>query len=170
MRCLNMSATGISIRRAATEDADALWALLERAVAADEYFSCAAEDSRESALAEWLSPDTDSFVAIEEGAVAGAFFLRPNYRGRGKHVASAAFAVANEGYWRGLGRVMFEYSLDPARQRGYRAMLLNYVPSTNRQALEHWRACGFAVAATIPQAIRHRSHGLIDAYVLHRFL
>jgi GNAT superfamily N-acetyltransferase len=169
-----MSTTGVSIRQAAADDAGALWTLLERAMAADEYFSCAAEDSREAALSEWLNPATEAYVALEgdttDGRLAGAFYLRPNYRGRGKHVASAAFAVATADYWRGLGRAMFQYSLEPARHRGYRAMLLNYVPSTNREALKHWRDCGFAVAATIPGAIRHQTHGPIDAYILHRFL
>ncbi len=49
-------------------------------------------------------------------------------------------------------------------------MQFNYVVSTNAPAVELYRKLGFAVVGTLPAAFRHRTLGLVDVYVMHRFL
>jgi ribosomal protein S18 acetylase RimI-like enzyme len=50
------------------------------------------------------------------------------------------------------------------------AMQFNYVVSTNMPAVELYKKLGFAIAGTLPKAFRHRDLGLVDAYVMYRFL
>lgn len=65
---------------------------------------------------------------------------------------------------------MVQDSLARARGDGYLAMQFNYVVSTNTPAVELYRKLGFAVVGTLPRAFRHRGLGLVDAYVMHKFL
>ena len=46
----------------------------------------------------------------------------------------------------------------------------NMVVSTNASAVALWKKFGFSVVGTLPQAYRRRELGLVDAYVMHRFL
>jgi hypothetical protein len=65
---------------------------------------------------------------------------------------------------------MGEHALREASQAGFVAMQFNFVVSTNAAAVALWRKLGFAVVGTVPKAFRHREHGLVDVYVMHRFL
>ncbi|MBA8887605.1 ribosomal protein S18 acetylase RimI-like enzyme [Dokdonella fugitiva] len=49
-------------------------------------------------------------------------------------------------------------------------MQFNYVVSTNTPAVELYRKLGFAVVGTLPKAFEHRRLGLVDVYVMFRFL
>lgn len=49
-------------------------------------------------------------------------------------------------------------------------MHFNYVVSTNGPAVALYRKLGFAVVGTLPEAFRHGRRGLVDVFVMHRFL
>jgi ribosomal protein S18 acetylase RimI-like enzyme len=70
----------------------------------------------------------------------------------------------------GIGRVMCEHSLEEARQAGFEAMQFNIVISTNTGAIKLWQSMGFEIVGTLPKVYRHKELGLVDAYVMHRFL
>jgi ribosomal protein S18 acetylase RimI-like enzyme len=42
--------------------------------------------------------------------------------------------------------------------------------STNSVAIELYKKLGFAIVGTLPKAFRHKTLGLVDAYVMYRFL
>jgi ribosomal protein S18 acetylase RimI-like enzyme len=44
------------------------------------------------------------------------------------------------------------------------------VVSTNEAAISVWRKHGFRIVGTLPKAFRHATLGLVDAFVMHRFL
>jgi ribosomal protein S18 acetylase RimI-like enzyme len=44
------------------------------------------------------------------------------------------------------------------------------VVSTNRPAVALYRKLGFDVVGTLPKAFRHGTLGLVDVFVMHRFL
>ena len=71
---------------------------------------------------------------------------------------------------KGIGRAMCEHSLKEAREAGFKAMQFNMVVSTNEAAIALWKNLGFAIVGTLPKAFRHKRLGLVDAYVMHRFL
>jgi ribosomal protein S18 acetylase RimI-like enzyme len=50
------------------------------------------------------------------------------------------------------------------------AMQFNYVVSTNAPAVELYKKLGFVIVGTLPKAFRHKQLGLVDAYVMYRFL
>jgi len=117
-----------------------------------------------------MKPATQTFVALDAGAILGAYYLRANYRGRGAHVANAGYVVAPAARGRGIARAMCEHSIETAREHGFRSIVFNYVVSTNAPALAVWKSCGFQVVGTIPAAFSHRAAGLVDVHVMHRFV
>ena len=49
-------------------------------------------------------------------------------------------------------------------------MQFNLVVRANTVTVALWQSLGFAIVGTLPQVFRHKSLGLVDAYVMHRFL
>ena len=111
-----------------------------------------------------------TYVACVGERIVGTYILKPNQLGLGSHVANASYMVASGARGQGIGRLMCEHSLEEARQAGFLAMQFNIVVSTNEAAVRLWKRCGFNVVGTLPQAFRHRELGLVDAYIMHRFL
>ncbi len=71
------------------------------------------------------------------------------------------------------GRIAGTYILKP-NQQGPGAHVANVqfnsVVSTNHAAIHLWQKMGFSIVGTVPRAFRHREFGLVDIYVMHRFL
>jgi ribosomal protein S18 acetylase RimI-like enzyme len=120
------------------------------------------------ALAYWLSPDKETFVAEENGAIVGTYFIRPNQAGGGAHVCNCGYMTHAEAVGRGVARSMCQHSLAYARERGYRAMQFNFVVSTNERAVRLWQSMGFEVVGRLPAAFRHPVHGYVDALVMYQ--
>ena len=53
---------------------------------------------------------------------------------------------------------------------GFLAMQFNLVVSTNERAVRLWKKLGFQIVGTLPKAFNHAQCGLVDAYVMYRFL
>ena len=49
-------------------------------------------------------------------------------------------------------------------------MQFNFVVSTNTPAVKLWQQLGFEIIGTLPKAFQHAELGLVDAYVMYRFL
>jgi GNAT superfamily N-acetyltransferase len=96
--------------------------------------------------------------------------LVANHPDLGSHVANASFMVDPAWQGKGAGRQLGEHCLAEARRAGFLAMQFNFVVSTNRSAVALWQNLGFAIVGTLPKVYRHRELGLVDAYVMHRFL
>lgn len=160
----------LTIRDASERDFDAMWEIFRRVVATGDTYVFAANTSREDAHAYFLGTNVRSWVADEDGRVVGMYKLIPNRRDRGSHVANASFMVHPDAFGRGVGRIMGEHCLDEARNAGYAAMQFNFVVSTNQPAVALWQKLGFTIVGTLPKVFRHETLGLVDAYVMHRFL
>lgn len=158
------------IRSALPTDANAIWRILEPTIRAAETYTLPADMSREEALAYWMSPGHEIFVAEEDGTVLGTYFLQANQRGGGAHVANCGYITAPTSTGRGVASAMCAHSLDHARGRGFSAMQFNFVIATNERAIQLWESFGFNTVGRIPAAFRHPALGLVDALVMHRFL
>jgi len=158
------------IRRADPHDAPAIVAIGRELVEEGTTYAFAPETTDDELRDFWLSPGARTFVAERDGEVVGCSLLRPNQQGRGAHVANAAYAVAARARGTGVGRALAEHSLAEARRLGFAAMQFNYVVSTNEAAVALWKSLGFATVGTQPGAFQHPRLGLVDAYVMHRFL
>ncbi|WIW89709.1 GNAT family N-acetyltransferase [Sphingobium sp. V4] len=158
------------IRRVATADHDAIWAILEPVIRAGETLAIPRDMSREATLALWLAPDRTVRVFEEDGRVLGLFYIRANQAGGGGHVANAGYVVAQDATGRGIARRMCAASLDLARDMGFRAMQFNFVITTNSRAVALWQAMGFAIVGRLPGAFLLPGGVYSDALVMYRDL
>jgi ribosomal protein S18 acetylase RimI-like enzyme len=154
------------IRPAVPQDRPAIWAILEPVIRAGETYTLDRDMSEEEALAYWIGPEKETFVAEDEGAILGTYNMRPNQRGGGKHVCNCGYMTSAQATGRGLARRMCLHSLSHARQRGYRAMQFNFVVSTNERAVRLWESLGFKVVGRLPLAFDHPQRGYVDALVM----
>ncbi|WP_242122573.1 GNAT family N-acetyltransferase [Sphingobium sp. Sx8-8] len=158
------------IRPVTTADHDAIWSIVEPAIRAGETLAIPRDMSREEALRLWTSPERTVRLLEEDGEILGVFYILANQAGGGSHVANAAYVTASHANGRGVARRMCAASLDLARQQGYRAMQFNFVIATNHRAVALWQAMGFGVIGRLPAVFDHPKEGLVDAFVMHRFL
>ena len=163
----------MKIRPATSNDRSAIWAIFEPVIRAGETFELPRDMSREAALAFWMPPGGDVFVVEAGEAVLGSYYLcshRGARRAHGSNVANGGFITAITATGRGVARAMCTHSIEHARTRGFQALQLNFVVSTNDRAVWLWQAMGFAIAERLPGAFAHPTHGKVDAFVMVRAL
>lgn len=160
----------IIIEQAQASDFDAIWPIFHQVVQQTDTYPYDPETTREQARSIWMSSDIATYVARIDGETVGTYILRPNQPGRGSHVANAGYMVSTDRQGQGVGKAMCEHSLEEARRQGFLAMQFNLVISTNGSAVALWEKMGFKIVGTLPAVYRHRELGLVDAYVMHRFL
>ena len=158
------------MRKAEEADLERIWEIFQRVVARGDSYVFPPDASLDEARAYWLSADFKTFVAILDDAVVGMYKLRPNNIGLGAHVSNASFMVDPDCQGRGIGKAMGLHCLEEARRDGYLAMQFNFVVSTNTPAVKLWQQLGFEIVGTLPKAFQHAELGLVDAYVMYRFL
>jgi len=160
----------VTIRPAVARDADSLWSIFQAVVATGTTYTFAPGTPRDVGVGYWFGTGVTSFVAEDDGRVVGMYKLVANQRDLGAHVANASFMVDPASAGKGVGRAMGVHCLREARRGGFLAMQFNFVVSTNTGAVELWKRLGFTIVGTLPRVFRHRDLGLVDAYVMHRFL
>ena len=144
--------------------------MLEPIVRAGETYTLPQEMSRQEALAYWFEPAHQVFIAEDNGSQVGTYFLRANQLGGGSHVANCGYVTAPWATGRGVARAMCTHSLERARDAGFKAMQFNFVVSTNDRAVRLWQSFGFEIVGRLPRAFQHPTRGLVDAYVMYRWL
>lgn len=160
----------MEIRKAEPHDAAAIAAIILPTIREGATYALDPRLSEADALAYWLSPDKETFVALEDGQLVGTYFLRPNQAGGGSHVCNCGYMTHAAATGRGIARRMCQHSLEYARSRGYRAMQFNLVVSTNERAVRLWQSLGFAIVGQLPLAFRHPTAGDVDAFVMYQRL
>ena len=160
------------LRQATLRDFEPIYDIFTRVLQAGETYSYTTEEmTPDRSLAYWMSaPGTHCMVAEVDGKVAGMAALRPNRTGRGKHVVNASFIVDEPYRNRGIARAFGEAALKLGKQLGYEAMQFNFVVATNDIAVDLWKSLGFEIIGTLPKGHHHAQHGLVDVFVMHRFL
>jgi ribosomal protein S18 acetylase RimI-like enzyme len=157
------------IRPAVPSDDEAIRQIIAPVIRAGETYALPADWTDAEALAYWGSPGHTVFVA-DDGAVVGTYYIRPNQRGGGDHVANCAFMTAASATGRGVAGAMCAHALHYAAAAGYKAMQFNFVVGTNTRAIALWRRFGFEIVGRLPGAFRHPTLGLVDALVMYREL
>jgi L-amino acid N-acyltransferase YncA len=160
----------MQIRRATEADLDEMWAIFRAVVATGDTLPFSEEMDKESFRLQWLEGSFSTYVASADARVLGMYQFGANHSGRGSHVANATYLVNPGDHGKGIGRALVEHSLSEASRAGFMAMQFNYVVSTNAAAVALYQKLGFEIVGTLPQAFRHKTLGLVDAYVMYRFL
>ena len=146
-----------------------IWPIFQSIVKGGDTYVYAPDITEEDARKVWFAPNFQTFIARENGKVAGAYVIRPNHRDLGAHIANAAYFVAPEFRGRGFAKQMAEHSFTEAKKQGYKAMQFNYVISTNEVAVKLWQSLGFKIVGTVPEAHAHKKLGkLVDIHIMHR--
>ena len=159
------------IREATDGDWPGIWAVLEPVIRAGETFTWDRYTAEDTARSRWFKRfPGQTFVAVQGGQVIGTGELHPNQDGGGSHVANAGYMVHAGHGGKGVARALCAYSLETARERGFRAMQFNAVVESNVRAVGLWKSMGFRVLATIPGAFHHPELGYVGLHVMYREL
>lgn len=161
----------MEIREASEADWPAIWPIVEAVVRAGETFTYPRDLDPDFGRTLWMQPPPGvTLMAVEDGRVLGTAKTGPNHMGPGSHVATASFMVAADARGRGVGRALGEAVIARAKAAGYRAMQFNAVVEANRPAVRLWRALGFEIIGTAPEAFDHPTEGLVGLHVMYRRL
>ena len=158
------------IREAISEDADAIWGMLQHAIQGGDVYYFYPNSNREEMMPFWLSPEKRAYVVTNNDQVVGTFWIRDNAPGLGSHIANAGYLSHPNERGQGIGRLMGEYSIKEAKRLGYQAMQFNFVVKSNEGAVRLWKKIGFEVIGEIPNAFQHQELGLTNAYIMYRTL
>ena len=158
------------VRRAQSSDHDALWAMLGPVFKASDTYTLDPDISRDDALGYWLQATHTTFVAEDQGAIVGTYYIRPNQGGGGAHVCNCGYVTDVSARGKGVARAMLEHSLDEARRQGFRAMQYNLVVSTNERAIKLWQVYGFEIVGRLPGAFHHPQDGYVDGLIMYQDL
>lgn len=159
----------LDIRPASQHDWVRIWPFQSEIVRAGETYTWKTDISEEDARARWfLPPPWQVFVAVTpEGQVIGTAKVGPNQDGPGDHIANGSFMVDPRTPGRGVGRALAEHVIEVARDAGFRAVQFNAVVEVNVRAVGLWQSLGFEILATIPEAFRHPTEGLVGLHVMY---
>lgn len=160
----------LEIRRAGDHDFDGIWEIFHAVVAKGDTYLYDPDTTKEEARKIWMAPGIFTYVALLDGEVVGTYILKANQPGLGSHVANCGYMVHPERSGCGIGRALCQHSLEEAPRKGFLAIQFNAVVSTNAPAVALWQKMGFAIVGTVPKAFRHRERGLVDLFVMHRFV
>lgn len=159
----------IRVREAVEDDWPDMWRVMQPVIAAADTFSWDPAISEHDARRRWCHElPGRTFVAMDDdGAVIGTAASEPNHEGPGAHVATAGFMVDPGHRGRGAGRALCERVIEQARADGFRAIQFNAVAESNVRAVALWRSLGFEVLATVPEAFRHPTSGLVGLHIMY---
>lgn len=162
----------MQIRPATEDDWPAIFPIWHSIVAAGETYAYPTGVDSDTARDLWMEPEPWHVVVAvdDDGTVLGTAKCGPNRPARGAHIATASFMVSPGAQGRGVGRALGEYIIEWARNAGFHGMQFNAVVETNTAALALWRALGFDVVGTVPEAFDHPSQGLVGLHVMYRRL
>lgn len=160
----------MKIRKAKETDFEDIWEIFHNVVKKGDTFAFHPGTGKEDCRALWMPPSVHTYVAELQGKVLGTYILKKNQPGLGSHVANAAYMVHPEARGKGIGRAIGNHSIKQAKRMGFSAVQFNFVVSTNTIAIQLWLKLGFKIVGTVPKAFHHRKLGLVDVYVMHRFV
>jgi RimJ/RimL family protein N-acetyltransferase len=166
--------TPVELVLAGNQDLPLLAKLYDRIVAEGTSYPHEKPLTEDEFLEYWVQGKS-TVVAYERprrtnSGLLGAFYLKPNWPGRARHVANAGFIVAPEWRNRGLGWLIGAVMLDYAKELGYRSVIFNLVFSENHTARHLWERLGFRELGVIPGAVRKNDATYQDAIIMFRSL
>lgn len=161
----------VSIRPYQASDWPALWPILRQTFSKGDTYTFPPDASEADIVIAWTRTPMRTFVACDEsGRILGSYYITPNHPGNGAHVCNCGYVVAQSERGKGVASRMCAHSQATALAIGFLAMQFNFVVATNSGAIRLWQKLGFEIVGTLPHAFRHPQAGLVDAYVMYKWL
>lgn len=152
-------------------DWPSMWPVIRGVAEAGDTYAYPPDLPEADARRQWIDEPMATFVAIDEdGTLLGFAKIMPVRPGPGSHVANGSYMVSAARRGGGVGRKLVEYTLDAARQAGFRAIQFNAVVSTNAGAVKLYQDLGFTILGTSPEAFRLPDGSYAGLHIMHRFL
>lgn len=158
----------MDLRPAREDDWPALWRILEPIIREGETLALPRDGDEAIGRAYFASPEKTNFVAVADGEILGASYVRANQLGPGAHIANCGYITAPEARGRGIARALCAHSIEECRRRGFRGIQFNFVVSTNAPAVHLWQSFGFDILARLPGAFLHPRLGYVDALLMFK--
>ena len=160
----------IEIRKAVAADWNQIWPIVHEVFARGDTYVYSPDTDNEGGHSIWVESPMVTYVAVEDGAILGTYYIKPNQPGLGSHVCNAGYMVSANARGKSIGRSMCAHSLQEAVKLGFKAMQYNLVAATNVYAIQLWKDMGFEIIGTLPKAFNHKTKGLVDAFVMYQLL
>lgn len=161
----------ISIRPFEGADWLTLWPILHATFLKGDTYTFPTDAGEAEILEAWTRTPKATFVACDAaGQILGSYYIKPNHPGNAAHVCNCGYVVSEAARGKGVASRMCEHSQSLALALGFLAMQFNFVVSTNSGAARLWRKLGYEIVGTLPRAFRHPQAGLVDAYVMYKWL
>ena len=158
------------IREITKSDFESFWRTFSTVIQAQETYAFEPNMTLEQAFNLWCETPLKAYVFVENNVVLGTYYIKPNAMGPSSHICNCGYMVSNEARGKGIARLMCEHSQEKAIEFGFDAMQFNSVVSTNEVAVRLWEKLGFSIIGTIPKAYKHAQLGLVDSYIMYKWL
>jgi GNAT superfamily N-acetyltransferase len=142
----------VELRPLRAGDEHELFELFARIVAAKEGYPHRPPLTRDVFDETWIDHATVVVVARCDGALAGAYYLKPNQPGRAAHIANAGYVVDGPFRGQGLGRRLVRDSIERAPTVGFDAIQFNLVFASN-PARALYEELGWREIGRVPRAV-----------------
>lgn len=160
----------IDIRKFNIEtDGDAVWEIIHQIIIEGDTLVFSPDSTKEKMLTYWAADDKLAYVAELNGTIVGTMYIKQNQPDLGSHVANAGYLVHPSHRGKGIAEQMCRFSLEEARNLGFKAMQFNIVINTNTVAVRVWQKCGFEIIGRLPKAFQHQKLGFVDAFVMYQW-
>ncbi len=160
-----------TIRSIKNDDWQCIWPILKTVFRAGDTYSFSSDISETEAFKVWVEMPAATFVAVDDvNQIIGTYFIKANQPGQGAHVCNCGYIVREAAQGQGIASTMCKHSQIEAVKLGFQSMQYNLVVSTNSGAVRLWQKLGFKIVGTLPEAFRHPTQGLVDAYVMFKKL
>ena len=149
---------------------ESFWGVFRAIIQARETYAFDPDMGLEQAYQTWCVAASASYACVDEAAVLGTYYLKPNAMGPGSHVCNCGYMVAPLARGRGIARMLCEHSQIRARELGFQAMQFNSVVTTNETAVGLWQRMGYTVIGRVPDAFLHPKQGYVDTLIMYKRL
>jgi ribosomal protein S18 acetylase RimI-like enzyme len=150
-------------------DFKTFWPVFKNIVEAQETYAFEPDITCEEGIELWLRSTIATYVA-KDNEILGSYYIKKNASGPSSHISNCGYMVAPNARGKGVATKMCLHSQEKAKELGFTAMQFNSVVSTNETAINLWKKLGFKIIGTIPKAYNHGKFGLVDSYIMHKFL
>jgi ribosomal protein S18 acetylase RimI-like enzyme len=158
------------IREMTKTDFEFFWPTFSAVIQAQQTYAFDPDMTFEQAYDLWCKTPIKAFAYVDNDVVLGTYYIKANAMGPSSHICNCGYMVSSEARGKGIAGLMCEHSQKTAIALGFEAMQFNSVVSTNDVAVRLWQKLGFGVVGTIPNAYKHASLGLVDCYVMYKWL